>query len=241
MKALLLSAGLGTRLRPITNYIPKCLVPIDGKPLMEYWLDNLSNIGINEFIVNTHYLKEQVQEYVKNSKYKNMIKLIYEEELLLTGGTILNSKEYLKDEVFMVVHADNLSFCDFNAFVDAHKNRPNGCEITMMTFTTDNPTQCGVISLNKDGVVEEFFEKVKNPPTNLANAAVYIMEPSIFEFLEKLNKKEIDLSTEVIPNFLNKIYIFHNNIYHRDIGTLESYAIAQIYKFFLTNYKEGVM
>lgn len=240
MKALLLSAGLGTRLRPITNYVPKCLVPIAGKPLLEYWLDNLSDIGISEFIINTHYLKEQVENYVKNSKYKDMIKLIYEEKLLLTGGTILNCKEYLKDETFMVVHSDNLSFCDFNTFVNAHKNRPSGCEITMMTFTTDNPTQCGVISLNKDDTVEKFFEKVKNPPTNLANAAVYIVESSIFEFLETFNKKEIDLSTDVIPNFLNKIYTFHNNIYHRDIGTLDSYAIAQIYKFFLTNYNKGV-
>lgn len=235
MKALLLSAGLGTRLRPITNYVPKCLVPIDGKPLLEYWLDNLSKIGINEFIINTHYLKEQVEDYVKNSKYKSMIKLIYEEELLLTGGTILNSKEYLKDEAFMVVHADNLSFCDFDAFIESHKNRPSRCEITMMTFTTDNPRGCGVLSLSRDGVVKEFFEKVKEPPTNLANAAVYIMEPTIFDFLEKLNKKEIDLSIEVIPHFLNKIYTFHNQIYHRDIGTLDSYAIAQIYKFFLKN------
>ncbi len=232
MKALLLSAGLGTRLRPITNYVPKCLVPIDGKPLIEYWLDNLYKIGISEFIINTHYLKKQVEDYVNDSKYKNIIKLVYEEELLFTGGTILNCKNDLKDEAFMVIHSDNLSFCDFKAFINAHQNRPNRCEMTMMTFSAENPSACGVVALDKDGVVEKFFEKVKNPPTNLANAAVYIMEPSIFELLETFNKKEIDLSIEVMPKLLNKIYTFHNDIYHRDIGTLESYAIAQIYKFF---------
>jgi len=226
-RALLLSAGLGTRLKPITDSIPKCLVPINGKPLLEYWLDNLSEIGISEFIVNTHYLKEKVEEYCKNSKYKNMIKLVYEEKLLLTGGTILNCKKYLYDEPFMVVHADNLSFCDFSAFVRRHENRPEYCDITMMTFITDNPSQCGIVSINDYGVVENMFEKVENPPGNLANAAVYIMEPSVFIFLSTLNRKEIDLSIDVIPNFLDKIYTFHNNVYHRDIGTVSSYYEAQ--------------
>jgi len=228
MKALLLSAGLGTRLRPVTDHIPKCLVPINGKPLLEYWLENLSIAGIKDFIINTHYFKEQVEEYVEKSTFKKNITLIHEKELLLTAGTILKCKEYLQKESFMVVHADNLSFCNFKEFIKAHKNRPKRCEITMMTFSCENPHQCGVLSLNNDNVVQEFFEKVQHPPTNLANAAVYIMEPTVMNYLGSLGKKEIDLSTEVIPHFLDKIYTFHNNVYHRDIGTIESYALAQI-------------
>lgn len=228
MTALLLAAGLGTRLQPITNTIPKCLVPINGKPLLEYWLENLSEAGVTQFIINVHYLKEQVEQFVKLSKYQDKITLLYEEELLLTAGTILQCKKYFRDKSFMVVHADNLSFCDFGAFMDAHNNRPAKCEITMMTFLTDNPTQCGVLTIGADGVVQEFFEKIKKPPTNIANAAVYIMEPTILDFLDSLNKKIIDLSTEVLPLILNKIYTFHNNVYHRDIGTVENYALAQI-------------
>ena len=73
MKALLLSAGLGTRLRPITNYVPKCLVPINGKPLLEYWLDNLSKAGIKEFLINISYLSEQVKQFVEKSIYKDKL------------------------------------------------------------------------------------------------------------------------------------------------------------------------
>ena len=96
MKALLLAAGEGTRLRPITNRIPKCLVPINDKPLLEYWLDNLSKVGVSEFLINTYYLSEQVEEFVIYSKYKDKITLVYEKELLNTAGTILKNKEFLQ-------------------------------------------------------------------------------------------------------------------------------------------------
>lgn len=226
MKALLLAAGFGTRLRPITDTIPKCLVPIDGKPLMEYWLDELSTVGIKEFIINTHYLHEQVEQYIKNSKYKDRIILMHEDELLLTGGTILNAKKYLLDDSFMVVHADNLSFCDFDAFINNHKNRPNECEITMMTFQTDTPESCGIVELNEKNVVIGFHEKVNEPPSNLANGAVYIFEPCVLNFLESLQKNKIDISTEVIPSYIGRIFTYENNLYHRDIGSVESYNIA---------------
>ena len=85
MKALLLAAGLGTRLKPITNYTQKCLVPINGKPLIEYWLENLSNVGVQHFLINTHYFKEQMEQFVLKSKFRDKITLVYEEELLNTG------------------------------------------------------------------------------------------------------------------------------------------------------------
>ncbi len=78
MKALLLAAGLGTRLRPITNIIPKCLVPINGKPLLEIWLETLTKAGVKEFLINTHYLHEKVEAFVYDSKYKNVVTLVYE-------------------------------------------------------------------------------------------------------------------------------------------------------------------
>jgi len=226
MKALLLAAGLGTRLRPITNTLPKCLVPIKGKPLLEYWLDNLSKIGINEFLINTHYFSEKVEEFVNASPYKDQITLIYEEQLLNTAGTVLANKNYFtKDEAFMLIHADNLSFCDYQAFINSHNNTKH--PITMMLFNTNVPKSCGVVKLDTDNTVLEFHEKVENPPSNLANGAVYICDYSIFDFLESLNKKEIDFSLDVIPKYLGKINTYLNSTYHKDIGTIKTYEEAQ--------------
>ena len=228
MKALLLAAGLGTRLRPITNTIPKCLVPINGKPLLSYWLENLSIVGVDEFLINTSYLSKQVEDFVQKSKFKDKITLVYEEELLNTGGTIVKNSDFFKDESFMLVHADNLSFCNFDEFITSHTLRPENCELTMMLFNTDNPQSCGVVELDGLDRVVQFYEKVKNPPSHLANGAVYICEPSIIEFCKSLNKNEIDFSNDVLPNFMGKINTYLNDVYHRDIGNIESYAKAQI-------------
>ncbi|MGB5793481.1 nucleotidyltransferase family protein [Poseidonibacter sp.] len=228
MKALLLAAGLGTRLRPLTNTIPKCLVSINGKALLEYWLENLSKVGISEFLINTHYFNEKVEEFVNNSRFKNQITLVYEKELLNTGGTILHNKNFFKkDEDFMLIHADNLCFCDFNDFINTHKNRDKDCDITMMLFKTQTPKSCGIVELNEKNIVQKFHEKVENPPSNLANGAVYICSSKIITFLEDLNKNDIDFSLDVIPNYLGRINTFLNDTYHRDIGTIDSYKQAQ--------------
>ncbi len=228
MKVLLLAAGLGTRLRPITNTIPKCLVPINGKPLLEYWLENLSHAGINEFLINTHYFSEQVEEYVKNSIYKDKVTLVYEEKLLNTAGTILANKDFFGEEAFMLVHADNLCFCSFTDFLTSHYTRPSFTDITMMLFKTDNPSSCGIVELDIKNIVQKFHEKVSSPPSNLANAAVYICEASVINTLISLNTQEIDFSLEVLPRYLGKINTYLNNVYLKDIGTIENYAKAQI-------------
>lgn len=227
MKALLLSAGFGMRLRPITDKIPKALVPINGKPLLEYWLENLYNAGINEFLINTHYLSEKIEIFTSNSKFKDNITLVYEDELLLTGGTVLKNRDFFQDEPFFVIHADNLCFCDFNEFIKAHEDRPKETIATMMLFYSDNPSNCGVVKL-KDNIMVDFFEKLKNPPSNLANGAVYIFEKEIFDILKEFKKEKIDLSLEVIPKLKNRIYTYINDLYLRDIGSIESYALAQI-------------
>ena len=228
MRAILLAAGLGTRLAPITDTLPKCLVPINGKPLLDYWIEQLFNAGIERILINTHYLREQVEKHVENSEYVNRIDLVYEKELLLTGGTVLCNKDFINDQPFLLVHADNLSFCDFSAFIKAHYARPSGTEITMMTFVTDTPQSCGIVEVDADGVVIDFHEKKESPPSSMANAAVYIIEPSVVHTMVSMGKNKIDFSLDVIPQFLGKINTFHNDNYHRDIGTLASYGLAQI-------------
>lgn len=228
MKALLLSAGLGTRARPLTDFLPKCLLPILGKPLIDYWLDLLCASEVDEVLINLHYKQDLVIEHLQHYSKKIRITWVEEPELLLTGGTLLKNKSFFSDEPFLLIHGDNLCFCDLISFINAHKNRSTGCDITMMLFTSPDPKSCGIVELDQWGVVQHFHEKVLHPPSNLANAAVYIMEPQIIDFLRKLNKERIDLSTEVLPQYLGKIQTWKNIFYHRDIGTVESFALAQI-------------
>ena len=238
MKALLLAAGEGTRLRPITNTIPKCLVPINHKPLLEYWLENLYQAGVEKFLINTHYLSKKVEKFVRQHPYIDNITLVYEQTLLNTAGTIIANKKFFSyQEPFMLVHADNLSFCDFTEFIKAHKERPKGCEITMMLFETDTPSSCGIVELDEQGIVQKFYEKIAHPPSNLANGAVYICEPSVINFIESLNKVDADFSLDILPAYLGKIYTYKNKIYHRDIGTPESYKKAKKEYLQLMDYK----
>jgi mannose-1-phosphate guanylyltransferase len=234
MKAILLAAGFGIRLQPLTNKIPKCLAPIKNKPLLEYWLNILDKAGINSFLINTHYKSDIVSKFIENSVFNEKITISHEKNLLGTAGAILKNKDFFKNEPFMLVHADNLCLADFSEFIKAHQNRPKNTEITMMTFDADNPSECGIVEIDDQKIVKNFYEKPKSlqniPRYNnkfLANAAVYIVEPSIINFLEKLNKKAIDFSTEVLPSYIGKIYTYHNNIYHKDIGTKNNFIEAQ--------------
>ncbi len=228
MKAVLLAAGLGTRLRPLTEAVPKCLVPIQGKPLMEYWLDLLQPKTSEQVLINTHYLPAAVHSYLQTSPWRAALKLVHEEELLGTGGTVLKNRAFLEEGSFLLAHADNLTRFDLKAFISAHEKRKAGIEITMMTFDTDVPRSCGIVETDSDEVVIAFHEKVQNPPGTRANAAVYIVEPTVFKFLASLKKEVIDLSTEVLPKYLGKMQAFHNTDYHRDIGTMESLKLAEL-------------
>lgn len=227
MRALLLAAGLGTRLRPLTDRVPKCLVPIRGKPLLAYWFDLLLPHGIEQLLVNTHYLAEAVEEFVSGSPWRSRVVLVHEQRLLGTGGTVLANRDFFQGRPFLVAHADNLTRFDVRAFIRRHEARPPDVAITMMTFRTDRPASCGIVEEDARGVVTAFHEKIANPPGDRANAAVYIFEPEIIEFLASLGKDVIDLSTEVIPAFVGRIVTFHNCDYHRDIGTLESLERAE--------------
>ena len=227
MKALLLAAGLGTRLRPLTEEIPKCLVPIHGRPLLAYWLDLLLPNGVDQVLVNTHYLAARVREFRERSPWRERMLLIHEPTLLGTGGTILANRSMYPRQPLLVAHSDNLTDFPVREFLRAHAQRPASAAMTMMTFETDVPETCGIVELDDAGLVRRFHEKVPNPPGNRANAAVYIIEPEIIDFMAGLRRDFVDLSTEVIPHFLGRIATFHNTRYHRDIGTLDSLAAAE--------------
>lgn len=229
MNALLLAAGLGTRLRPLTDKVPKCLVPIHGKPLLAYWLDMLFACkDIERLLINTHYLSDAVRAFIEASSGKERITQVHEMDLLGTGGTVLHNALFFGGQAFMVIHADNLSRFDVGRFIERHSMRPPHCAITMMVFETDSPKSCGIVALDLQEVVVGFYEKVDDPPGNLANGAVYIFEPEVLDFMRSLGKPIIDLSTEVLPYFVDRIYTFRNSDYHRDIGSPESLRLAEI-------------
>lgn len=228
MRALLLAAGIGSRLRPITETIPKCLVPIHGRPLLAYWLDLLFMTGIERALINTHYLAEKVQGFVTSSPWRARIDLVNEVALLGTGGTIIANHSYFGREPLFLAHADNLTDLDLRWFAAAHALRPEGCALTMLAFRTDDPKSCGVLELDQAGIVRAFHEKVESPLGNLANAAVYILEPEVLDYARTLKKPVVDFQTEIIPAFLNRICAVEHKGYHRDIGSLESLRCAQL-------------
>ncbi len=226
MKALLLAAGLGTRLRPITDTTPKCLVPIGNKPLLQIWLERLSEAGIGPFLINTHYLADQVQTFVEESPLRKRIKLVHENHLLGTAGTLIENLDFFQGEYGLLIHSDNYCLADFTAFERAHMNRPLGCVMTMMTFRTDDPSSCGIVELDESGVVIGFHEKVKHPPGNLANGAVYILSAELLEKMASDLRYAKDFSTEVLHRFKGQIFSHEISDIFLDVGTPDNYAKA---------------
>lgn len=222
MRALLLAAGIGSRLRPITDTVPKCLVQIQGRPLLDYWLDLVFQGGIERVLLNTHWLAPQVQAHVMASPWADRIDLVYEETLLGTGGTVLANRDWFQNQSFLLAHADNLTDFDVAGLIAAHEGRPTGHAITMLGFRTDDPSSCGILELDRRNTVLAFHEKVANPPGNLANGAVYIFEPEVIDAIAVLERPVVDLSTEIIPNYLGRILCVETDGYHRDIGNPES-------------------
>ncbi len=226
MRALLLAAGCGTRLRPLTNTIPKCLVTIKGKPLLEIWLERLTKAGIGPFLINTHYLAEQVDVFVKDSPYRDQVALDYEQTLLGTAGTLINNLDFFQGEDGMLIHADNYCLADLAEFVDAHCNRPSDCVLTMMTFRTDTPSTCGIVELDSRGVMVGFHEKITHPPGNLANGAVYILSAALLERMATDLHRVKDFSTEVLNHCVGHIYTYETSELFMDIGTPANYKKA---------------
>ncbi len=227
VRALLLAAGLGTRLRPLTNEWPKCLMPIGGRPLLEYWLQMLRSVGIQKILINTHFQADKVNGFLAREHFTGWVTSVHERELLGTAGTLRENADFFRGHTALTIHADNWCQCDFGAFINYHLHqRPAHCAVTMMTFDADMPQSCGIVEVNEQGVVIAFHEKVANPPGRRANAAVYMLERGVLEWLEQ-HPEVSDFSTEVLPRYIGRIATWHNAGVHRDIGTLPALRAAQ--------------
>jgi mannose-1-phosphate guanylyltransferase len=227
LRALLLAAGLGTRLRPLTDTVPKCLVPIHGRALLDYWLDLLfAEEAVERVLINTHHLADQVRAHVGGSRWADRVDLVHEDALLGTAGTLMGNGAWFGDGDVLVAHADNLTDLRARFLIDAHHGRPDACEMTMLTFRCEDPRSCGIVELDRRGIVIGFHEKVAHPPGTLANAAVYIVSRRAREFIRSELPEVSDLSTQVIPALLGRIFAVRHRGYFRDIGTPATLALA---------------
>lgn len=234
LKAILLAAGYGTRLKPLTDSWPKCLMPINGIPLLEYWIHNLSILRVDEIFVNTHYRSDDVRNFLKRSHLRDKVRILHEKKLLGTCGTLRFNSSYFSNEHVFVGHADNWCHCDFKAFIAHHFN--HDLPISMMTFTTSHPQQCGIVEINDNGVVTAMHEKVSNPPGNIANAAVYIFRPEALDWIKTNGELGNDISLDVLPHFMGRISSWHNCHIHRDIGNIDELRAAQKDKLKISNF-----
>ncbi len=219
MKALLLAAGFGSRLGELTRSTPKPLLNIGPSSLFDFCLRELHAAGVTEVIVNTHHLASQFEEYLETHNLKMRVELSYEEALLGTAGTLRKHFDYLATEDFVVMHADNYFEDSLGKFVNAHKLRTVGKYGSLGAFETDDPTNCGVLVLNADNTINEFYEKVFNPPTNLANSAIYVFTPLIGEHLFRLCEGENDISKHLIPKIMSGLWVHKFEGVFVDIGT----------------------
>jgi len=229
MKAYLLAAGEGIRLRPLTYKIPKCLVTIKGKPLLHYWFRLFEKYGVNEVLINLYHLPYLVEDFLSKNSYNLKITKFYEENLLGTAGTVAFNKKFVEGEKeFFIIYADNLTNMDLGKFLDYHK--AHNSFFTIGLFRTNIPEQCGVVELDKSGLITYFEEKPKNPKTNLANAGIYISDPEIFDILSDGKSKlhaPIDFGHHILPKLVGKMHGYIIKDFFLDIGTWDNYEKAQ--------------
>jgi len=226
MKALILAAGRGSRLGNITDNLPKPLVEVKNKPVIDYLIRKLIDLNVSEIFINMHYKHELLEKFVLGSNYGTKITLIYEPKLLGTAGTLKSLIDNLSTEDFIVMHADNYFQDDLKILRQKHLATNSDYLITLGTFLVSNPEKFGTFELTSDNNVISFFEKEINSPSKIANSAIYFMKPQVKEEVNKLGEYENDISVHLIPKLIGKIKAFELAGYFYDIGTPENLLLA---------------
>lgn len=233
MKAFLLAAGRGTRLRPYTDAHPKCLIPIHGTPLLKIWLDLLAFHGATEVLINTHHHADQVAAFITGQKAGTAMTLhtAYEPHLLGSAGTLWRHREWVADEDdFIIAYADNLTNADLTAMIAAHRAfAATGGQLTMGLIRAPNPRECGIVTMADDRRIIRFTEKPPAPESDLANGGIYVANPQIFDYFPEqiVNASQVwDLGHHLLPRLIGKMFGFEISGYLRDIGNPEAYRQA---------------
>jgi mannose-1-phosphate guanylyltransferase len=226
MKAFLLAAGHGTRLRPLTDSLPKCLVPICGVPLLQIWLELCRRNGIDEVLINVHAHAAAVCDFVRQSSGKGLDVVVSEEKVLLgSAGTLLANRHWIRsDPAFWVFYADVLTTADLAPLRYTHERKAYDIA-TLGVYEVPDPTRCGIVSLDEDGVVRNFVEKPQKPTGCLAFSGLMIARREILDVIE--NDDLSDIGFDVLPKLVGRMSAVPITDYLLDIGTMENYQRAQ--------------
>ena len=253
MKAMIMAAGVGSRLDPITQFVPKPLVRVANRPVMDILLEKLSKIGVNSVIANTYYLADKIIERYSSAPFGINFNYIKEDTLSGTAGGLKKCRYFFKeDEDFLVLSADGLFDTDLRRGIDAHKNSDAIATIGIKQIPHEEVSHFGVVVVDKNGYITEFQEKpaVNNAKSNFINTGIYIFNRKIFDFIPE--NTFYDFAKNVFPKLLElgQINTFEIKDYWNDIGTLEQYRQSNRDVFnglcnfpgaVITEYKNGAL
>jgi mannose-1-phosphate guanylyltransferase len=216
MKAMVLAAGLGTRLRPLTYEITKPMVPVLDRPVMEHILDLLARHSVDQVVANLHYFPDSIREH-----FGERISYRYEPELLGTAGGVRACADFFGDEPFLVISGDALTDIDLTAFIDRHSEA--GGIATLAVKKVADTREYGVVLHDREGRITGFQEKPKPEEalSNLGNCGIYLFEPQIFDYFPE--RPFVDWAQDVFPVLLENDVPFHIHEvreYWNDVGSL---------------------
>ena len=201
MKAMLLAAGLGARLRPLTDNLPKCMLPIAGKPVLEHNLEWLKKYGVTEVMINLYHLPQVVKDYFGDGSNWGM-KVAYslEKEILGTAGGVKNVAWFFEDNPFLVWYGDNLSTCDLGRLLQFHREK--GGVLTIALFHREDVTHSGILGLAEDDRVLRYLEKPGDEEvfSQWVNAGIMVLEPEVLGYIPA--NGPADFGRDVIPGML---------------------------------------
>ncbi|MCI1964543.1 MAG: NDP-sugar synthase [Oscillospiraceae bacterium] len=225
MKALFLAGGKGTRLRPLTDHLPKPMVPVMGRPLLERSIEELQDCDVNEVVFSTCYRADDIQKYFSlNREQGPRIQYVCEDMPLGTGGAIKNCADYF-DDTFLIFNSDIVSNLDLKDLIRFHKAKH--ADVTIAATRVPNPSSYGVIEYDEFGFATSFTEKPKpgEEKSDYINAGIYVFEPKILDLIP--SKRVVSIEKEIFPALLKngyKIAVYRGGSYWIDIGTPEKYV-----------------
>ena len=224
MKAFVMAAGAGTRLRPLTFAIPKPMAPVVNKPVIFYTLENLVRHGIQQAVLNLHHYPGMIKTYFKDGSHMGMkLSYSFEKNLMGTAGGVKRMERYF-DSTFVVMSGDGLTDIDLTKAVKYHKAKK--AIGTMVLKPVDTKFEYGVTLTDKSGKILKFIEKPRwsDVFANTVNTGIYIFEPEIFKYIPQ--NKFYDFGMQLWPDLLKKkkrIYGYVMDEYWTDVGNLTEY------------------
>lgn len=231
MRAFVMCAGLGTRLRPLTYTISKPMIPVANKPVLEYTIDLLSSHGIKDIIVNLHFKPEDIKAYFEDGRqWGTRITYSLEKKLMGTAGGIKKMESLLKDGTFLVMSGDGLTDIDITALMKFHRQK--GGDVTIALKEIGTRLEYGIAAVNKNSRIARFLEKpnwgeVFHGMDTGINTGIYVFEPGILKHIPK--DKEFDFAKNLFPLLMKKkkkIFGYYTKDYWCDIGNLIQYRMS---------------